>query len=476
MKRLGPALIPFVFTEVVFLALFTLFVHVLVPYAFWNFIISEIVVYSFAKFIYTRFTNAHTIGFSVLLVTAYIMFVCTALNTASYCETSTLYAPVLNNEDASKFYESAKFILRNNWDVPVRYYYGFPYLISALWAFTGVNIISPLLLNVFMTLMAVCMSALIASRIFTNLPNNQRAFISSITMLCTASVSFYIGCGTVLLKEPMVYLGVELAIFSIIGLNERNQTRIRTTKDMILFVIAVAMLFLTRHGAILLMLVGILFFVRRYNYKRVIALMVIGIAGLFATYTIVNNTGERDEDIITGTHLESADYLSDNADGTRKAFNRSMEGYFTFPVWKKTAYLPYTASVQYFIPFYWTRHNSTPYGQAQVYSHFGFFWYVVGGLALFFIIFGHKIKTTPKGLVLLMLIGIVGYIIPAYLFAGSVSRYWLPFTPIYATAAAWVVYSAKEDRNIRNMLKKFMIVYVPLVALVLISCYFITTA
>ena len=463
MKRLGPALIPFVITEVVFLALFALFVHALVPYAFWHFVLAEIIVYSFAKFIYARFSNAHTIGFSVLLVTTYIMFVSTALNTATYCESSTLYTPVLNNEDAAKFYESAKFILRNNWDVPVQYYYGFPYLISVLWTITGVNIISPLLLNVFMTLMAVCMSALIANRIFANLPNDKRAFISSIAMLCTAAVAFYIGCGTVLLKEPMVYLGVELAVFSIIGLNERNQTKIRTAKDIILFVMAVAILFLTRHGAITLMLVGILIFTRKHNLKRAAAMLVIGVVGIFSTYSVVNNSTVRDKEIVSGTNLEASDYLSDNADGTRKAFNRSMEGYFSFPVWKKAAYLPYTASVQYFIPFFWTSHNSTPYGQAQVYSHFGFFWYIVGGLALFFIIFGHKIKTTPKGLVLLILIGILGYIIPAYLFAGSVSRYWLPFTPIYAIAAAWVVYSAKEDLDIRDMLKKFMIVYVPLV-------------
>lgn len=149
MKKLGHALIPFVVSEVSILAVFILAVNILVPYLFWDFIISVIVLYSIVKFTYSTFGNTHVLGYAVLLLAACIIFICVVLNTASFCESSIVYAPELNNEDAKKFFESAKFILGNNWDVPVRYYYGFPYLISLIWTFTGVNIISPLLMNIF---------------------------------------------------------------------------------------------------------------------------------------------------------------------------------------------------------------------------------------------------------------------------------------------------------------------------------------
>ena len=468
-------MLPFVASELVLFFLYALIVYIFLPYAFVPMIVSVMGVYTVAKFLYGGFARINLIGYAVLLAATYIMFISMTFNIQSFCDSSSLFAPVLNNVDSNKFYESAKYILRNDWDVPVQYYYGYPYLICALWSITGINILTPLVVNILFTLLSISMAGIISERIFAGFPESRRSFISALSMLFTTAVCFYIGCGTVVLKEPMIYLGLTLGIYAIAGLYNPNPSKKQTVTDIILYFLAVALLFLTRHSMIFMLIFGILLFARKYNWKRAVVLLVLSVAGISATYTVVGNSTERDAEIVSGENLESANYLSRNEDGSRDAFNKSMEGYFDYPVWKKAAVLPYTASVQYFIPFFWTRHNSVKYGPAQVYSHFGFLWYIVGGLVIFYILFGRKFSNTPKAMILLLLIAAAGYLIPAYMFAGSVSRYWLPFTPIFAIVAAYVVSGVKEDIMLRPLLKKYAVGYVTLVVVVLVTCYLITT-
>ena len=77
----------------------------------------------------------------------------------------------------------------------------------------------------------------------------------------------------------------------------------------------------------------------------------------------------------------------------------------------------------------------------------------MGGILLFFI---YRMIASPRREPLWRwgVLAIISFVVPAYMFAGSVSRYWLPFMPLYA-----VLITATIQRLACGIRRQFAIFY-----------------
>ncbi|MDD2961207.1 MAG: hypothetical protein PHR45_03885 [Muribaculaceae bacterium] len=375
--------------------------------------------------------------------------------------------PVLNNLDSSRFFICAKEIYMGepiSVNVP---YLGYPFIVAMLWKLTGVTIVVPLLINYFFTLLSVVLTSFIAIRIISGrVSATELNRLGAVAMLLVGVCSFYLGCGTVVLKEPSIYLGSALAIYIISGLAERKaQSRERQNREILLFVFAVVLLAFNRLMILPLFILGTLIFASKTNLRQV-AIMCI-LASVIMCLGTVFSLREMSEhmSVYASDNLAVSNYIPDR----QHDYNRIVEGYFEFPQWKKILFLPITATVQYFIPFAWTALQDVEYGPTQVYSHFGFGWYFVGGLILFYLFFSKYFKYDST-ILKWIIFATISYIVPAFLFAGSVSRYWLPYLPLYVVFGANVILGLK-NADCRRAFKWWAIFYLLLVVIILIIGY-----
>ena len=110
------------------------------------------------------------------------------------------------------------------------------------------------------------------------------------------------------------------------------------------------------------------------------------------------------------------------------------------------------------------------YGFTQWYSHLSYPWYAISGIVAYFYLFAFC-KCHDDNLKRLALAGLLLWLVPAYIFAGSVSRYSLCFLPLIVPAAAYVI--SKGCYRNRSFIIWFAI-YVTGVAAGLITIYAIT--
>ena len=138
--------------------------------------------------------------------------------------------------------------------------------------------------------------------------------------------------------------------------------------------------------------------------------------------------------IMGGKGLDGAFFVG-NED--HQSYNLIVDGYFGYPWWKKVILLPMTAAVQYLIPLPWGFCDDVHFGYTLAYAHISYPWYVIGGLILYFVAFEmHRASIRFQRIVEW---GGLMWLVPAFLFAGTVSRYTLPILPLIIPAAVYVV-------------------------------------
>ena len=114
--------------------------------------------------------------------------------------------------------------------------------------------------------------------------------------------------------------------------------------------------------------------------------------------------------------------------------------------------------------------RDTEFGYSQAWNHITWPWYAIGCIILFYFIWLWRKKSTP--LRLWALWAAICWLIPAYLFGGSVSRYVMPFIPILVPLALVVIGELRSHRHITPF-KWWATSYAVVLILALTACFFI---
>lgn len=369
--------------------------------------------------------------------------------------------PILKNPDAHRYYYDALATVEHpNGEIAPLKHHGYGLLISWLWEVTGISVVTPLVVNMIAILLCIIISGGVTWRVLGGCSNGKAQ--ATIAMALTAIVCYYINSGTLILKEAGISLAIALIALSLTGcynIPKTFKSRIILIAGLLAGVIILSFL---RYTYLMMIPIGAIILLKWNKPNIIIACLLIGISIIAIHISAELTTEIKVVGLIEGTQGHSA-YFYDNAQ--HRFYNEIVSGYLEFPVWKRILYLPVSAAVQYLVPFPWNFARDMEFGYTLAYAHFSYPWYAVGGLILYYIIIGWRKSTSL--LMRMTLCGVLLWLVPAYLFAGTVSRYSLPLLPMLIPAAVYVVATYYKRRSF----KLWSISYIVILVLTLVVAY-----
>ncbi len=339
---------------------------------------------------------------------------------------------------------------------------GFPLLMVGLWRMFGLSVVWPVAMNVSFTLLAMVIAGGTARRMLSGRVQVSGQSVAVLTMALVALLTFFISQGIRVQKEALVYLAMSLVGYSLAGMRDRRVSK----ADAALFALACVMLAFGRTTYLYFVMLGVgmmaLTDVRRLWRPALllggVALVLFVVGNHFAYYSI-----ERHALIINGGDEMRAYYV---ADGAQRPYLNVIGNYFNYPVLRRVAMLPLTMGVQFMIPLPWLHHGVAASVDTLL-PRLGYGWYAVGALAIFYFVAVSWNRRQCLGWWPWWLA--VSYAVIAYITAGSVNRYILPFEPMMAVLAAYVLCRAADGCQ-RRALLAWLVGFAVVVAAALCVC------
>ena len=396
-------------------------------------------------------------GFYTLLVAATITSIGITANVYGFttlCDTTTSM-PELANTDQQRYFYDALLIKSGGQPQCQAYQLGYCYLITIIWKITGVSIVPLLIINQ----LAMILTLLLCGHLTHKITKIPSAPVTAI-ILC-ASVCYLLNHSTLLLKESLVTFSIILFTTSLLS---------KRKAAVCIIIISILLLGLIRFHWLPYMVIILLslsltkhwIISKRNIYFTVSAFITVWIG----FYLLYRNMAT---DIMTGNDIENQ-YVS--YEPARSAFWEIIGDYFNYPFLKKLIYMPVCAAVQVLTPFPWNFSRDMIYGLSQFYSHISYPWYAVAGIIAYYFSTSFWSKNGNDLLKRISAAGLILWLIPVYLFAGSVSRYALPAIPLLIPCATYIIANKHYKKT---SFKIWGMTYSALVATVLITVYFITT-
>lgn len=371
--------------------------------------------------------------------------------------------------DARLYFRWAYFHCTGHSTEPQLNFIGFPLLMLGLFKLLGVNVIWPTAMNVMFTLLSVALFGQTSARVVEGRVRTGGAAIATLTMLLISFMFFYLYHGVCLLKEPSTYLGLSLVAYAMarmVSLDGRPRTRLGA--DVAAFVAGSVLLGMCRANVGYFVLPGIVLLAaghwrRNWRLAAVMALVcvVCTAAGMAMSprHTLASQIN-----IIEGEGAMSRLYIVGES---QSPYKQIIGDYFHFHWWRRLALLPFTAAVQFFIPFPWV-YFSVDCTASGLLLRCQWVWYLVGGTSLYFYLF--VAWRRGRGLGLWPLWPAFCFLGLAYVTGGSVSRYCQPFEPLFCVIAAFVLCKLR-DGYWRHSFSGWMAGFAVVVAGVLAVCY-----
>lgn len=410
-------------------------------------------VWILVSMVYVSTPWQNTAGWWTLLIASTLLSIGVIANVHYFTIHSggTTQLPVLHNPDAFKFYYDALYSVGHSSGVAAdAKNHGYGMLISWIWRVTGITIVAPMIVNMLFVLIGIIFSGGIAYRILKGQTPRSDRWIATCAMIMTSSVCYFLNSGTLLLKEAGLIFSFSLIAYVIVSIEEQNISRLHIVKLLMLFVLGVVLLAILRFNFLIMVVVGVLMMAKWQPKNIVINIVLVlvcvscWIAVSSLMYADYSRMPEVTSQIMKGKGLNGTFFVG-NAD--HEMYNAIVEGYFDYPWWKKVALLPMTAAVQYLIPLPWGFSDDIHFGYTLAYAHISYPWYILGGLILYFIIF--EMHRSPVSLQRIVGWGALMWLVPAYLFAGTVSRYALPLLLLIIPGAVYVVAKWREVNGVR---------------------------
>ncbi len=401
------------------------------------------------------------VGAFVWMLTLASMAECSVWQGGSLCE------PVLNVDD-HKYYNWALHYLNGSAPLPKVEFPGYPFIILLIWKLTGPSLIWPMVLNYFATLSAIVLTVAIAHKVVTPHVPRQARTVTLLTTLLMVLQMHWVFYGTRLLKEPLLYLSVTLTAYALIGSGSARQSHSRTHAALLILGAALMAVMRTTWMYFILLAIFLAALPRRWRREKAfffvssaVVLVFFVTASLFAR----NPASYSHAAIVQGGDVMAHQFIN----GTNQdIYKRLLGDYFYAPMWHRLLLLPVTMAVQFFIPFPWIGNEQAIF--SSILPRANVVWYAVGAVAVFHCIFLSWRRQFSLGW--LALWPALSYVIIAFLTAGTVSRYVLPFAPLFTVIAVDVILRAK-DAPWKSLFRHWCCLAVIAVAAVLTVCYLI---
>ncbi len=377
----------------------------------------------------------------------------TLANPDLHCDDALYFRWALNHFDGSVAEPQTKFV-------------GFPLMILLSWRLFGASIVWPIAINVSLTLLTIVVSGQMAGRVLARRLTATRTQVTVLTMLGVAVLGYFMSHGPMLLKEPLTYFSVALAAYALARMKSLDAAHDGPVwRDVVCYTVAVMVMAVTRMSVVYFLMIGVLLTLadNRKMWRYAAALLAVSVVGVGLGVYWSNGFGsEVQMRIVAGTDIMKEIYLAHGA------YGEMMSHYFQQPMWQRLLLLPVTCAVQFFIPFPWpSAETAETLSVSLLATRFQWVWYAVAGLALFYL-FTQSYKKQSLGWWALW--PFVSIAVVAFVTSGSVSRYTLPFQPLFVTIAVWVVCKYREGQW-RGTFRIWCACYAMVVAAVLAYCY-----
>ena len=466
----------FFWAHTAYIATISISAAMLAGAGFWATTISLLVVWLLIDRIYCLSPYKCNAGRYSLLIITTLLAVGVIANVHMYTIGSggTDSNPILINDDASKYFQGALYIVDNQQGTEIAtLHLGYPHFIAAIWKITGISVFYPILVNMTMLLISIIVTGIITARLIGRLTPRSPQWIATAAMITIAAVSYHLSTGTLLLKEAGTALAISLTALPLTPWRKKALSSL--IFHLSSFIIGLILLMIFRFNYIAIIAIGIILLAPWHKKQlssfsfhlsalvlcalawAVMHLVVLAEANV--THLVVNS--------IDGGALGGA-YFYDNPQ--HRAHNALVAGYFGFPIWKRLLFLPVSAITQFLIPFPWAFERDLQFGYTLVYARFAFPWYLIGGTIIYFL--ATALRRIPRHLLLWSAFAIFAWLTPAYFVAGTVSRYALCFIPLLTPLAVYIIATTAKTRAFRI----YMAAYIVVLTAVLITCYHIQQA
>lgn len=323
-------------------------------------------------------------------------------------------------------------------------------LLIGLMKLFGLSILPPLGLSMLAVMLAVVMTGALAGRILSLKTPEWR---SNLAMLFIAMQAYWLAMGTMMTKEACVILGVSATLtgLSVVWRPSKMQTHNIALWGVLLF--GLALTGVVRLPMALMTAGAALFLVRRDNMRAVVEVVVIA-------YLIYQGMHDLDLAMQTEEYFKpdtlSTDYFDNfNARPTQGAYMAWAGDYNLWPAWRKALWLPVAMAVQFIIPLPWNAGADIHRAITLAYAHQGWMWYIEGGLAISWLIscFARRSPVSNSNRLLIRYAAwlVVMWAAVAWMYAGAVSRYLLPFMPVAVCMAVEAFGRWHNSRNLRRI-------------------------
>ena len=374
------------------------------------------------EFAYSRMEWKSDLGWYSLLAAMTLTAVGVVANVYGYTTLAgaSTSEPYLFNTDHHRYFYDSLALMGGNVSDVHEYQYGYSYLIIGIWKITGISIVPLLVINQAAMMFTLIFCGGLAAEVAgknRNLPN--------IAIILCASVCYLLNHSTLLLKESLITLALVAFCYSMLSSKR---------KSWFILIFSIILFGLIRSHWLPYLLVALLF-VNHGIFKTKTSAALGLIAVLWYAFYLLYH-GDYGSQIISGDDIQSA-YVSEEEG--RGAFWTLIGDYFSYPVWKRILLMPLCAVVQIVTPFPWNFERDMVYGMTQWYSHVAYPWYGIAGIIAYYLgcdFLKGKMNTPLKRLTIA---GLLLWLIPVYLFAGSVSRYSLVAVPLLVPCAAYII-------------------------------------
>lgn len=290
----------------------------------------------------------------------------------------------------------------------------------------GTGLLAPLIFNATCMALSVTACGVICARLVEGDRIQRKAWAGALLMAMIPSIPYY---GSILMKEAPVTLGFTLMSLPLAGIYT-GRFKIRDLAwggagTVLLMALKPHTGYLLCAGAILCLVNA-----RRRQLGSKACAYNGTLATLLLSLAIVagGRPGRSDSDflLLDSSRAQESEksMLHHEAVGN---YDSLVTGYYAKSPVEKAAYLPVAAAAQYFPPFPWNYTRDTYLARFVPVAHLSFLWYMVGGMVLAWFVLCMPFRDKAGGLRLWALFWAGCYLGVAYMSAGSVARYHLPF-------------------------------------------------
>lgn len=366
----------------------------------------------------------------------------------------TLDTPRLDNSDAHLLFYSAKdamealhsgnyglfreMILCGSFLRPFLPFY------LVLFKLFGVSLLPVTAFNMSLLLIAAVAGGTFCARILRRPGGTFPGRILTAAMIMLLCTAYWFNSGTLLIKDAMLQCVMAVAILSLTVVWQPCRKSLHNTLLLCAFILSLVFMVASRIHLLEFIAVAGLFMVRRGNIRRVLAAL--GIIGVvYVLGMIVTSDPGAFLKVISVDDNIAGYYFQERP--MQMPYLRILGNYLEWPVWQRVLWLPVSCAVQFLIPLPWNGLRDLAFGPTLVYAHQGWAWYLIGGAALgYLFIYSWRRRQRGTAVARWTWWGAAMFCVPALMYAGTVSRYFLPMMPVYVAGAIWCIRQARKDR------------------------------